>query len=234
VSLCEVLEPGSSSQSEIADPVQVVVFNDGDRSVGMVVDQIVDVVEEVAKVRKKSDRTGLLGSAVIGKQVTDFLDLNAVIRASAGNWENSLDAIAAGKTILVADPSAFSRGMIRGGLEMAGYRVLEAASLDEAVRNLEQHPVDVVVAALDLSPKGGSTLLAALRRRPEWKSIPALGLTDSVDQSRLSAARKAGFRDCFARLDHEIVVEAVAQLVAPPDSFEAELAQIGQEISNGD
>ena len=39
--------------SETADPVQVVVFNDGDRSVGVVVDQILDVVEAVT-VRQKS------------------------------------------------------------------------------------------------------------------------------------------------------------------------------------
>ncbi len=88
VSLREVLEPGMGGSNEAADPVQVVVFNDGDRSVGMVVDEIVDVVEEAAKVRKKSDRKGLLGSAVVGKRVTDFLDLNAVIRATEGNWDS--------------------------------------------------------------------------------------------------------------------------------------------------
>jgi len=234
VSLQEVLESCMSSESELADPVQVVVFNDGDRSIGMVVDQIVDVVEEAAKVRRKTDRKGLLGSAVVGKQVTDFLDLNAVIRASAGNWEQGVDGEAAGRSILVADGSAFSRGMIRGGLEMSGLVVLEAASLDEAVRKLEQQPIDVVVAALDLPPKGGAALLTALRRRPEWQGIPALALADSAEPSRVSAARKAGFKDCLAKLDHELVAEAVSQLIAPKDSLEAELAYLGQETSNGD
>ena len=69
--------------------MQVVVFNDGDRSVGMVVDQILDVAEEAVTVRQKSDRKGLLGSAVVGKRVTDFLDLNAVIRAAEGNWDSA-------------------------------------------------------------------------------------------------------------------------------------------------
>jgi len=234
VSLTSVLEGGYGGESETADPVQVVVFNDGDRSIGMVVDQIVDVVEEAAKVRKKSGRPGLLGSAVVGKQVTDFLDLNAVIRASAGNWEEGIEKQEAGKTILIADSSAFSRGMIRGGLEMAGYLVLEAANLDDAVRRLEQQPIDVVIAALDLVPKGGSALLSSLRRRPEWHGIPVLALSDSADPSRASAARKAGFKDCLAKLDHELVVEAVTQLVAPPASFDDELAYLAQEMTNGD
>ncbi len=68
--------------------------------------------------------------------------------------------------------------MIKAGLDMAGYAVLEAANLDEAVRWLEHHPVDVIVAALDLPNKGSSALLAALRRRPEWVGIPVLALAD--------------------------------------------------------
>ena len=209
--------------------MQVVVFNDGDRSVGMVVDEIVDVVEEAAKVRKKSDRKGLLGSAVVGKRVTDFLDLNAVIRATEGSWDSNVGGQANGKTVLIADPSSFSRSMTRAGLDMAGYMVLEAATLDEAVRKLEHQPVDVIVAALNLPNKGSSTLLTALRRRPEWVGIPVLALAESSDPVRASAARKAGFRDCQAKSDQELVLESVARMVAPPASYEAELANVGEE-----
>ena len=78
-----MLESGAPDQGQTADPVQVIVFNDGDRSVGLVVDQILDVAEEAVTVRQKSGRKGLLGSAVVGKRVTDFLDLNQVIHAAA-------------------------------------------------------------------------------------------------------------------------------------------------------
>ena len=77
---------------------------------------------------------------------------------------------------------------------MAGYQVLEAANLDEAIRGLEQQPVDVVVAALDLPPNGSSALLAAMRQRPEWGAIPVLALADSAEQIQTPAARTAGFR----------------------------------------
>ena len=229
VSLREVLEPGMGGSNEAADPVQVVVFNDGDRSVGMVVNEIVDVVEEAAKVRKKSDRKGLLGSAVVGKRVTDFLDLNAVIRATEGNWDSSAGGHTTGKSVLIADASGFSRGMIKAGLDMAGYAVLEAANLEDAVRWLEHHPVDLIVAALDLPNKGSSALLAALRRRPEWVGIPVLALAESADQARVSAARKAGYKDCLARCDQELVLESVARIVSPPDAFDAELVGVREE-----
>lgn len=221
VSLRAVLESGASDEGVFADPVQVVVFNDGDISVGMVVDQILDVAEEAVTVRQKSGRRGLLGSAVVGKRVTDFLDLNLVLRESKQAWSGGADEHTRGKTVLVADASAFSRGIIRGGLDMAGYSVLEAASLDEVVRKLEQQTVDVVVTALELPPDGSSALLAALRARPELGNIPILALVDSLDPARMSAAQTAGFQDCQAKFDGLLVLESVARLVSPKGGVEA-------------
>jgi two-component system chemotaxis sensor kinase CheA len=221
VSLRAVLEPDASDQGVSADPAQVVVFNDGDISVGMVVDEILDVAEEAVTVRQKSARRGLLGSAVIGKRVTDFLDLNLVIRESKEAWSPCADEHTRGKTVLVADASTFSRGMIRGGLDMAGYSVIEAANLDEVMSKLEQHPVDVVVTALELPPDGSSALLAALRCRSEFARIPILALVDSIDQVRASAAQTAGFQDCQAKFDGLLVLESVARLVSPQSAVDA-------------
>jgi len=214
VPLRAVLESSASGQDEMRDPVQVIVFNDGDRSLGVVVDQILDVAEEAVTVRQKSSRKGLLGSAVVGKRVTDFLDLNLVIQTATGNWFQSTSGSANGKRILVAEASAFARGLIRSGLDMAGYRVLEAANLEEAIRGLERQPVDVVVAALDLPPDGSSTLLAAMRRRTEWEGIPILVLADSAEQVQASAVRSEGFQDCQAKFDQEAMLESVSRLAS--------------------
>jgi two-component system, chemotaxis family, sensor kinase CheA len=214
LSLRGVLEPGTTDEAMTADPVQVVVFNDGGSSVGMVVDEILDVVEEAVTVRQQSCRKGLLGSAVVGKRVTDFLDLNEVILAVEGDWFAGTQGQSSGKRILVADASAFSRGMIRGGLDMAGYEVLEAANLHEAMRRLEQHPVDGVVTTLDLPPDGGTALLAALRSRPAWAKIPVLAIADSTEPVENSAARSAGFADCHSKSDQEHMLTSVARLVS--------------------
>jgi two-component system chemotaxis sensor kinase CheA len=214
VSLRAFLEPDAHDTDELADPVQVVVFNDGDRSVGMVVDQILDVAEEAVTVRKKSNRRGLLGSAVVGKRVTDFLDLSEVLCASEGNWYKNADSPTGGKRILVADASAFSRGMIRSGLDMAGYTVLEAASLDEAIRGLEKKSVDAVVAALDFPPNGSSALLAVVRSRPEWEKIPVLAVADTTDHVLASAVRAAGFQDCQSKIDSAAILDSLARLIS--------------------
>jgi len=226
VPLAEVLEAGSNG-AKAPDPVQVIVFNDGERSAGVVVDQILDVVEDTVTVRQKTPRKGLLGSAVVGKRVADLLDLNEVLRCAA-NWVDG-GARSSGKRVLVADASAFSRGLIRSGLDMAGYRVVEAANLEETIRNLEQQRVDVVVAALDLPPGGSSALLAALRRRPEWEGIPVLALADSEEQAHATSASSAGFHDCQTKFDREAMLESVSRLAAALASEEPAPALAGEE-----
>jgi two-component system chemotaxis sensor kinase CheA len=227
--LREVLESRVADRDETADLVQVIVFNDGDRSVGVVVDQILDVVEESIMVRQKSTRKGLLGSAVVAKRVTDLLDLNEVIHAANESWFQGAGGTGNGKAVLVAEGSAFSRGLVRGGLDMAGYRVVEAANLDEAIREMEQQPADVVVAAMDLPPKGSSALLAAMRARPEWERIPLLGLADSAGQLQSSEARTAGSEDCQAKFDSNAIIESVSRLASEQASAKTAPVCAGEE-----
>jgi two-component system chemotaxis sensor kinase CheA len=64
------------------DPMQVVVYSEQGRSVGLIVGRIEDIVEEVITVRREAASQGVLGSAVIQEKVTDLLDVPAVIRAA--------------------------------------------------------------------------------------------------------------------------------------------------------
>jgi two-component system, chemotaxis family, sensor kinase CheA len=229
VPLRALLESDAPGCDELPDPVQVIVFNDGERSVGVVVDQILDVAEEAVTVRQKSDRPGLLGSAVVGKRVTDFLDLNPIIHAGSDTWFQGGAEASAGKRILLAEASAFSRGLIRSGLDMAGHHVVEAANLDDALRELEQQPVDLVAAGLDLPPGGSSALLTAMRRRPEWQAIPLLALADSAEIAQSSTVRDAGFQDCQAKFDRDAMLASVSRLAAAVASADPQPVSVGEE-----
>ena len=64
------------------EKLQVVVYFDGGRSVGLVVGQIVDVVEQSVVVERAGKHGGLAGSAVLQDRVTDLLDVSALVRQS--------------------------------------------------------------------------------------------------------------------------------------------------------
>ena len=61
-------------------PLKVIVYSERGRSVGLVVDEILDVVEEVVRVEDAAAGRGLSGMAIIQGKVTDLLDVHAAIR----------------------------------------------------------------------------------------------------------------------------------------------------------
>jgi two-component system chemotaxis sensor kinase CheA len=85
VRVSEVLDNRRQSTAEAGNSkLHVVVYAYKDRSVGLVVDRILDIVEESFVVQRQSGRRGVLGSAVIQKRVTDLLDVPGVIEAAEG------------------------------------------------------------------------------------------------------------------------------------------------------
>jgi two-component system chemotaxis sensor kinase CheA len=60
--------------------VPVVVYAGGGRRVGLIVERIIDIAEDALVVRAPAQRPGVLFTAVIQGKVTEFLDVEAMIR----------------------------------------------------------------------------------------------------------------------------------------------------------
>ncbi len=71
---------GAGADDSAGEKLQVVVYTHGERSVGFVVDRILDVVEEAVTLERCSTKHGVLGAGVVQGRVTDFIDAEAVAR----------------------------------------------------------------------------------------------------------------------------------------------------------
>ncbi len=84
--LSEILQIGAGDKTEDElESLQVVVYSEGGRSVGLVVDRILDIVDENVVIQNPSRREGIKGSMVIQSRVTDLLDIPAIVRAAQAN-----------------------------------------------------------------------------------------------------------------------------------------------------
>jgi two-component system chemotaxis sensor kinase CheA len=79
-------EFGATPRVARAEPLLVIVYSERGKSVGLVVDEIVDFVDEVVRIEDQGRGGGLLGAAVIQGRVTDLLDVRAVIRRHVPNF----------------------------------------------------------------------------------------------------------------------------------------------------
>ena len=214
-SLAEFLGRGGG---ELPEKVQAIVFTEGSKRMGVMVDEILDIVEEAIQVRTRSSRRGLLGSAVVGGKVTDFLDLQAIIEEVDKSWFGGRREELEGARILVAEPSPFARGLMRNDLEMAGYRVLEAGNPEQAYERLSRDGADLVVTSLDLP--GPFELLRRLRAQPELARIPALGLATSLEESARYSGEDVQFDDYQLKFDRASMLGSIEKLASAVDALE--------------
>jgi two-component system chemotaxis sensor kinase CheA len=78
-------------------PLQVLVLNHEGRSFGLVVEQILDIIEDRADVRSAATRPLVLYSVVIGERVTELLDIPAILRTAESNLaRHEVKSMAAG------------------------------------------------------------------------------------------------------------------------------------------
>ncbi len=76
--------PGSEGTADLVETgssIEVVVYSERGRTVGLIVDRIVDIIEEHAAVETLAAREGVTGSFVAQRHVTDLLDVPALVRA---------------------------------------------------------------------------------------------------------------------------------------------------------
>ena len=91
VRLASFLGAGWSGEA-VPETVQVVVYSEAGRSVGLVVDRIVDIAEEVITARSDVDAHGLVGSAVVQEHITELLDVRQAILAADPHFYSSAAA----------------------------------------------------------------------------------------------------------------------------------------------
>jgi len=123
-------------RAEGAQPL--LVFSDGGRSMGLVVDEIIDIVEDKLEIEVGSDMPGVIGSAVIKGQATEIIDVGHFLPLAFEDWfrRKEMKQEALTRTLLFVDDSPFFRNMLIPVLKAAGYRVRTVPNAQEGLATL--------------------------------------------------------------------------------------------------
>jgi len=91
-------------------------------------------------------------------------------------------------TLLVVDDEACILSALRRSLRREGWRVLTASTPDEALRMLDEEPIDAVLSDHKMPRMSGLEVLeVAARRRPNAVRILISGWPDEIPAERLAA-----------------------------------------------
>jgi len=206
---------GGGCRSEGRQPV--LVFAEGERSMGLLVDEIVDIVEEALEVEMVSDAPGRIGSAVLAGKATGIVDVAHYLTQAFGDWfhrgeEQRAGAAAAGKRILLVDDSPFFRNLLTPLLEVAGYRVTAAGDATQALRLRDEgERFDVIVSDIEMPGMNGFAFAEQVRADERWQSTPIVALSAYASRRDFERGRSAGFSDYVRKMDRDALLASLSQ-----------------------
>jgi two-component system chemotaxis sensor kinase CheA len=191
----------------------LVVFSDGDLSLGLAVEEIIDIVDDKLDIELVADRSDLVGSAVIRGRATEVVNLAHYLPLVAEAWMRSAASTSPAQTVLLVDGSAFFRDMLTPVLKASGYRVVAAANGTEALQVLASGTgIDVLVSELELPDRSGFDLVAALRASSRYGALPVIGLTVKHDPRLIALAHKLNITEMVGKFDRRGLLAALSEL----------------------
>ncbi len=194
----------------------VIVFILGGREIGLLAIGPVDAIDVAVEVDGKTlMQPGIMGSAIVGGQTTQFVDIYSMAEMVNPDWFEKQDVVQTSRgeapTLLVVEDSKFFRTQVKGFVEDAGYGVVDAEDGVEAWSRLEEHAdeISLVITDIEMPNMDGFELTKKIRGDKRFAHLPIVALTTLAGESDIKKGREVGIDDYQIKLDREKLMESI-------------------------
>ena len=196
------------------------VFADDEQRMGLMVEEILDIVEEHVDIQLGSKKPGLMGSAVISERTTEVIDVAWYLSQAHDNWfggrEQDHLGDGDGRRVLLVDDSPFFRNLLTPLLTVAGYEVTSAESAHEALSMVDEGAdFDIVVSDIEMPGMSGFEFAEKLRADGRFRDLPVVALSSHTRPDDLERGRHVGFNDYVAKFDRDALLNTLSHTLSP-------------------
>ena len=186
----------------------VLVLGIGGESVGLIVDEIIDIVEDFLDIEIASATPGTIGTATVQDTVVEIIDISHFVKIARP------DALARGVTnrftVLLVDDRLFFRDMLSPILAAAGYKVTTASSGRDALTMLAKGATfHAIVTDIDMPEMDGYTLAQEIKRNPKYAALPIIALVAAAAPIISEAAAASGMFGVVGKFDRGMLLDMV-------------------------
>ncbi len=207
----------------------LLVFADRGKSVGIIVDSIIDIREEVIDVQVSQNKPGLVGSAIISGKATEIIEVMHYLNSVHGDWfkdhgdepflQQNAASTAGGKPaprkILLVDDSPFFRNMLCPVLTVAGYEVVAVESPIKALELSDRgDKFDLIISDIEMPEMNGFDFATKVRSSKEWQNTPMVAMTSHSTPEDIDHGYKSGFDRYIAKFDRETLLDTINRTLA--------------------
>ncbi|WP_407156284.1 chemotaxis protein CheW [Bradyrhizobium sp. STM 3557] len=193
----------------------ILVFADETRAMGLVVDEIIDIVEERLNIEVSGAKVdGILGSAVIKGQATEVIDVGHFLPMAFADWfiRKEMKPSLLSQSVLLVDDSAFFRNMLAPVLKAAGYKVRTASSAQEGLAALRSSQnFNVIVTDIEMPEMNGFEFAETIRADQNLNHLPVIAVSSLISPAAIERGRQAGFYDYIAKFDRPGLIAALKE-----------------------
>ena len=188
----------------------VLVFTDGAHPAGLVVDEIVDIVEEPLVIDLQAEAPGVIGAAIIRDKAVEIVDVSHYLGSVFDAHRTTPPESERALRVLLVDDSQFFRNMLAPLLRASGYEVALAASAEEALALKDKGECfDLIVSDIDMPGMDGLDLAKHLKAGSSWAEIPLIALSSHANPQLVEKSRAAGFESFVGKFDRQTLMHAL-------------------------
>ena len=195
----------------------ILVFADGDNTMGLLVDEIVDIVDDRLHIQMSATKPGIVGSAVVAGTAMDVLDTAHYLTAAVPSWfdragqDSAPGAAKRRPSVLVVDDSKFFIKIVSPFLMSQGYLVTSVQSARRALTLLEAgRSYDAIITDIEMPEVSGFEFAQQLKASERWRTIPVIALSALHGPEVVARGKAAGIDAYVKKLDTKALVAALA------------------------
>ena len=216
--------PASSDMVRRTGVHPILVISLGGEAMGLLVDEIVDIIEEPLDIQIAGAADEIVGTAKVRGNPVDVLDIMHFVRRARPDAQ--LRGAARRFKVLLVDDKLFFRDMLAPVLTSGGYDVTACASAIEALAFLQRGVAfDAIVTDTDMPEMDGYRFAEAVHEQPRCGDLPIIALAAHPSARVLEAARASGISAVAGKFDRRALIEALRACLSWEDMANTELEQ---------
>ncbi len=217
--------PSVTLEDGVTKPL--LVFADRGKSVGIIVDEIVDIREEAIEIQLSGKRHGVFGSAIISGKATEIVDVMHFLNSVHGDWfkdhgddpflaheKRKKSGKSGGKRILLVDDSPFFRNMLSPLLIAAGYEVVAVDGPSKALELTENEHFDIIISDIEMPDMNGYDFATRVRANEKWQNTPMVALTSHATPEDIDHGYQSGFDEYIAKFDRDTLLSTISKTLS--------------------
>lgn len=223
------LDPGMRIDSDKEH--HVIVFSDRGQSLGLMIDEIIDITESFIDIQHSASKPGIIGSAIIDGKATDVVDVGFYLKAHNDQWfadhdpnvpfadidgDEGLVTKSTGqrvhrRKILLVDDSPFFRNMLTPLLSIAGYDVTSMEHAHDALKLCDKgQNFDLIISDIEMPDMNGFEFAEKVRDETSWKDTPMVALSSHATEKDIERGISVGFTEYVAKFDRDKLLSTLS------------------------